>query len=153
VFEWVKVSIAAAIGGLLTLATAIAAGWFSFATKDEELRVHLVEIAIGILRADPTKEDVTPARGWAIEVIEKKSGVNFSQEDRAALLHKPILSKTTFANVGGSTVTFVGEGGRTETITGVPEEQLNDLKKMYESGGFRREDENKPSATAKSPGR
>jgi hypothetical protein len=46
----------------------------SFASKDEELRVHLVEIAIGILRAAP-KEDVTPARGWAIDVIEKNSGV------------------------------------------------------------------------------
>ena len=42
--------------------------------KDEAVRVHLVEIAIGILRADP-KEDVTPARAWAIDVIEKNSGV------------------------------------------------------------------------------
>jgi hypothetical protein len=59
--------------------------------KDEEVRVHLVEIAIGILRADP-KEDVTPARAWAIDVIEKNSGVKFLAEDRAALLHKPILA-------------------------------------------------------------
>jgi hypothetical protein len=59
--------------------------------KDEEVRVHLVEIAIGILRADP-KEDVTPARAWAIDVIEKNSGVKFLPEDRAALLHKPILA-------------------------------------------------------------
>jgi hypothetical protein len=60
--------------------------------EDKELRVHLVEIAIGILRADP-KEDVTPARAWAIDVIERNSGVLFTSEDRVALLHKPVLTK------------------------------------------------------------
>ena len=40
----------------------------TFASKDQELKVHLVEIAIGILLADP-KEDVTPARGWALDII------------------------------------------------------------------------------------
>ena len=63
--------------------------YFTFASKDQELKVHLVEIAIGILRANP-KEDVTPARGWALDVIEKNSGVPFSQDDREALLHKPL---------------------------------------------------------------
>jgi hypothetical protein len=48
-----------------------------------------VEIAIGILRADP-KEDVTPARGWALDIIEKNSGVPFSQQDQEALLRKPL---------------------------------------------------------------
>ncbi len=88
-----------AVGVIGALATVIAAvlaavatGWFGFASKDEELRVHLVEIAIGILRADP-KEDVTPARAWAIDIIEKNSGVPFKADDRAALLHKPILSR------------------------------------------------------------
>jgi hypothetical protein len=86
-------ALATVIVGALTLAGAVATGWLTFAGKDEELKVHLVEIAIGILRADP-KEDVAPARGWAIDIIEKDSGVKFSEEDRAALLHKPI--KTTF---------------------------------------------------------
>jgi hypothetical protein len=80
----VTVIIAAIIAGAVSFATA----WFSFASKDQELRVHLVEIAIGILRADP-KEDVTPARAWAIDVIEKNSGVKFVPTDRDALLHKP----------------------------------------------------------------
>jgi hypothetical protein len=66
--------------------------YFTFASKDQELKVHLVEIAIGILRADP-KEDVTPARGWALDVIEKNSGVPFTKEDREALLHKPLAGK------------------------------------------------------------
>jgi hypothetical protein len=46
---------------------ALATGYYGFASKDEELRVHLVELAIGILKADP-KEGVAPARSWAIDV-------------------------------------------------------------------------------------
>jgi hypothetical protein len=53
--------------------------YFTFASQDQELKVHLVEIAIGILRADP-KEDVSPARGWALDVIEKNSGIPFSNK-------------------------------------------------------------------------
>lgn len=82
-----------AVSGL-ALAGAVATGWSTFAGKDQELRVHLVEIAIGILRADP-KEDVPPARQWAIDVIERDSGVTFTVEDRAALLHKGVESANT----------------------------------------------------------
>jgi len=49
------------------------------------------------LAAKDPKEDVAPARSWAIDVIKQRSGVNFSAEDRAALLHKPILSKGNFS--------------------------------------------------------
>jgi hypothetical protein len=80
------------IVALIAGAVGLATGYFAFASKDEELKVHLIELAIGILRADP-KEDVAPARAWAIDVIEKKSGVPFSEADRAALLHKPIETR------------------------------------------------------------
>jgi hypothetical protein len=86
--EWAKLLVAALVGAVAT----IAVGYVGYASKSEELHVHLVEIAMSILRADP-KESVAPARRWAIDVIEKNSGVNFSPEDRAALLSKPILSK------------------------------------------------------------
>ena len=81
---------------VIALASALIGGvasgvgnYFTFESKDQELKVHLVEIAIGILRADP-REDVGNARGWALDVIEKNSGVPFSKEDREALLHKPL---------------------------------------------------------------
>jgi hypothetical protein len=79
----------------IALAAAVATGWFGLASKDQELKVHRVEIAIGILRADP-KEDVAPARAWALDVIDRYSGVAFSAEDRASLLHKPIKSATYY---------------------------------------------------------
>jgi hypothetical protein len=83
----------AALGGVIVgalgFATAVAGGWFTYAGKDQELKVHLVEIAVSILRADP-KEDVGGARGWALDIMERNSGVPFSADDRAALLHKPL---------------------------------------------------------------
>ena len=56
----------AALGGVIVgalgFATAVAGGWFTYAGKDQELKVHLVEIAVSILRADP-KEDVGAPEG------------------------------------------------------------------------------------------
>jgi hypothetical protein len=86
------VAIVAVLSAAIAGAASFGVGYLTFASKDQELKVHLVEIAIGILRADP-KEDVAPARAWAMDVIEQKSGVPFNAEDRAALLHKPLLSK------------------------------------------------------------
>jgi hypothetical protein len=89
--DWLKAAIGGAVGGIFVLIAAVATSWFSFASKDEELRVHLVEIAMGILRADPSKEDVAPARAWALDAIDKASGLRpFTEEERAALLHKPL---------------------------------------------------------------
>ena len=85
------VALVAVLSALIGAGATLGVAYFTFASKDQELKVHLVEIAIGILRADP-KEDVTPARGWALDVIEKNSGVPFTQEDRQALLHKPLAA-------------------------------------------------------------
>ena len=80
-----------AVIAVLALAGVLATALSAYASKDEELKVHLVEIAIGILRADPTKEDVAPARAWAMDAIDKYSGLRpFTADERAALLHKPI---------------------------------------------------------------
>ena len=80
-----------AVIAVLALAGVLATAWSAYASKDEELKVHLVEIAIGILRADPTKEDVAGARGWAMDAIDKYSGLRpFTAAERDALLHKPI---------------------------------------------------------------
>jgi len=83
-------TIGIAIGGAVLGALAtITTGAFDYLHKTDELKVHMVEIAIGILHADP-KDDVTAARGWALDVIEKNSGVRFSQEDREVLLKKAL---------------------------------------------------------------
>jgi hypothetical protein len=83
-------AVASILGAVVALYGTYLTGWFSYASKDEELRVHLIEVALGILRVDPSERTIAPARGWAIDVIEKNSGVSFSPGDRAELLKKPI---------------------------------------------------------------
>jgi len=93
------VGIVAVLAAAIAGAASFGAAYLAFASKDQELKVHLVEIAIGILRADP-KEDVAPARGWALDVIEKNSRVPFSPQDREALLHKPLSIPTALLGIG-----------------------------------------------------
>jgi hypothetical protein len=97
------VALVAVFSALIGAGATLGVAYFTFASKDQELRVHLVEIAIGILRAAPT-EDVTPARGWALDVIQKNSGVPFSAQDREALLHKPLSwkSRTFYWGIDGT---------------------------------------------------
>jgi len=96
-------AVASIFGSMLVFAGGFVAAWYAFRSKDEELRVKLVEIAVEILRADP-KEDVAPAREWAIKVIQNNSGVDFSTEDYAALLHKPLwLGYADYGNNVGYT--------------------------------------------------
>ena len=79
------------------------AGYLTFASKDQELKVHLVEIAIGIRRADP-KEDVTPARGWALDIIEKNSGVPSPNKTERPFCTSLCQRRSPYWGMGGSRV-------------------------------------------------
>jgi hypothetical protein len=85
-----------ALAGVIVAATITFAASV-FGTRDA-FDSKMVEIGIGILSADPTKSDVTPARQWAIDLVEKHSGQPFSDEDRKSLLHHAIVSTVTIKN-------------------------------------------------------
>jgi hypothetical protein len=75
----------------LSLIGAIISAFYSYSNRNRELDIRLVEIGIGILRADPKETGISPAREWALRVIEENSGLQFSEDDRRALLNKPLL--------------------------------------------------------------
>ncbi|MBO6759224.1 MAG: hypothetical protein JJ902_23075 [Roseibium sp.] len=81
---------------VVTLVTVIAGSGIGTAgvqyfSKDRELDIRMVEIGLSILRADPKEDDqISPARTWAIEVVERFSGQAFDDEDKAALINQPI---------------------------------------------------------------
>jgi hypothetical protein len=119
------VALVAVFSALIGAGATLGVAYLTFASKDQELKVHLVEIAISILRADP-KEDVTPARGWALDVIAKNSDVAFSKEDRDALLHKPLSTWNKAAWLEGTDVDGVLEAMKkagVPIIKWVPEKQ------------------------------
>jgi hypothetical protein len=83
---------------IYTLAGVIAAATLAFIGSQWAARTAfdaaMVQIGVNILSADPTKSDVAPAREWAISLVEKHSGHEFSAEDRGNLLHHPIQTQT-----------------------------------------------------------
>jgi hypothetical protein len=71
----------------------------------------MVRVGVGILSADPSKSDVAPARQWAIDLVEKHSGQPFNEQDRANLLHHPLLVRSA-AGCANGTSDVQGGGGR-----------------------------------------
>jgi hypothetical protein len=99
-------AIATVIGAVLTLVGVYLTGWFAYASKDEELRSHLVEVALGILREDPKGEsdDMKKVRVWAIKLIARNSGVEFPKEAVTALTDSPLRTE----EIGACTVVTAG---------------------------------------------
>jgi hypothetical protein len=81
------------VAGIALIGT-LATGFYTYANRNRELDIKLVEIGIGILRADPKQSGLTAARSWAIQVIEENSGVQFDEEDRQTLRQKPLLYRS-----------------------------------------------------------
>lgn len=63
---------------------------YTYTSRNRELDIRLVEIGIGVLRADPKETGIAGARNWAIQVIENSSNIMFSETDKKALLERPL---------------------------------------------------------------
>ena len=59
--------------------------WVSQAVKDREVQGKFVELAVEILRANPT-EDTKNLREWAIQIIDIYSGVPFTPKGKEELV-------------------------------------------------------------------
>jgi hypothetical protein len=94
---------AALLGALGGFGGAVATGWFAYASKNEELQVRRVEIAMGILRADPSKEDValnsclTIKSGFtSLSMVAVANVILLWQDDRGRLIMREWPSTMTF---------------------------------------------------------
>jgi hypothetical protein len=83
-----------AVAGVALIGSVVSA-FYTYANRNRELDIKLVEIGIGILRTDPNGADLASARAWAIQVIEDNSKVKFSAGDRESLLKNPLLYRPT----------------------------------------------------------
>lgn len=73
-------------------------GLIEFLSKDRDQDIKMVEIGLSILSADPSEnEHVSPAREWAIRLVEKHSGEEFSVEDKKLLLNEPIKTANSYS--------------------------------------------------------
>lgn len=74
--------VGAVIGGAIT-------GVFNYLGHQGDLDAKMIELSIGILRAEPTPE-TTPLREWALNVIDKRGPFPFSAIQRAVILKQPL---------------------------------------------------------------
>lgn len=84
-----------AIAGLTTsilvpLAVAFVGSTYSSAMKDSENRLKYVELAISLLRAEPTEQTIA-LRTWAVAVINHQAIVPLTSEAQAQLLQQRIV--------------------------------------------------------------
>jgi hypothetical protein len=82
-------SVASAVGALIG---ALAAPFLGWATTERQVDAKMLEMGVGILREAP-KVDDDPMRSWAIKVVEKKSGISFSDAQKTTLLKKASSSR------------------------------------------------------------
>jgi hypothetical protein len=87
IVEWKSAVTAVMAAGFGAVVGALAVPLLDGVILDRQLDTKLFETSVGILR-EPAKTDDDPMRSWAIKVVEKKSGVAFSDQQRAALLKR-----------------------------------------------------------------
>jgi len=67
-------------------------------TRNREMDIKMVEIAVGILRSDnKTEPGVAPARAWAADVIDRYSQIPLSSEARKSLIEFGVYYDTSFS--------------------------------------------------------
>src|ERR1700694_4491095 len=86
--------IAAGVACVGAIASAAVPALYNYTSRNRELDIRLVEIGIGILRADPKETQTQGAREWAIDVIENHSGRKFSEAAKKELLDSKLGFET-----------------------------------------------------------
>jgi hypothetical protein len=82
-----------AVAGIVgVVAGALITGAFGYFSHNRDLDAKLIELSVGILRAQPTPE-TTPLREWAVDVIQKRGDFSFTEAQKNALLSKELPFK------------------------------------------------------------
>ena len=103
---------ATVVVALLILAGLVLAAWFSHISKERELRVRMVELAVDILREDPKDANCGKLRGWVVRVIQNSSPVKLTPDEENA------LKEIRLAAVGTATGTSEARGEGSAVRTG-----------------------------------
>jgi len=108
--------VAATVACFGAIISALIPAFYTYASCNKELDVRLVEIGIGILRADPKETQTEGAREWAIRVIETHSGQLFTEDAKSQLLNNKLGYDTYDYNLGSYTKgNFSSPGGFGDT--------------------------------------
>lgn len=90
---WDKIQVMGiAVGAVaLPIVVAFIGNSFSSATKEKEIKLKTVEIAVDILSQDPNTNSHLPyLREWALKVVDQYSGIPLSEEARRELMNNAL---------------------------------------------------------------
>ena len=95
---WDKLAVVSALVAsvLVPVAIALVGHFYTSAIKQAENNVKYTELAISILKENPTDEN-DEVREWAVDVINEYSGVSMSADVRAQLVGKRLM-QSNFTN-------------------------------------------------------
>ena len=79
-----------AVAGVALIGSVVSA-FYTYANRNRELDIKLVEIGIGILRTDPKGTDLASARAWAIQIIEDNPAMAAGMTDCGRRLVSEVL--------------------------------------------------------------
>jgi hypothetical protein len=99
----------AAITALAALLGGFAGSWIEQSSRERELNIKMIELAIGLLKEDP-KGPLKPAREWAVGVIDKyakSEGDPLSEDALAALKSEKV---DVFSTIGERAMRTIGTG-------------------------------------------
>ncbi len=85
--EKAKVLVNALATVVIPLVIAFVGHQYTSAFKDKDAQLRFVELSIGILSEEPT-EDTEALRSWAARVVDKYSGVSFTESERRSIVEK-----------------------------------------------------------------
>ena len=102
---------ATVVVALLIFAGLVLAAWFSHISKERELRVRMVELAVDILREDPKDANWAKLRGWVVRVIQNSSPVKLTPDEENALKEIRLAAVGTAAGTSEAR----GEGSAVRT--------------------------------------
>ena len=124
--EFIATLVAALLG------SGIVTGFFQWIAKRREHDIRMVEIGLAILREDPNKDEISPARDWAIELIERYSRVKFSTKSKEELLRY----KVSYPPITDDSLNILRDNIIYERVKKVTEEALMDNKNIFKGGIF-----------------
>ena len=89
---WEKLRIGSTAAGAVLIPLVVGViGWqVNASLKERDAQVQMIEMAVDILQSQPDPETGSGLREWAVEVIDRHSGVGLSEAARMELLKQPL---------------------------------------------------------------